>query len=113
MLRSSWLPTLLLTAFLPAQGDAVGGLVEEHCYSCHGEDKVSGGQDLTAPVSVRVDELWRWSRNRERVRAFDEGQRLAPYLMVGGLGADALDVLQPVRGERAEAGRKLVHLVLG
>ena len=71
MLRSAWLPILLLAACLQAQGGAVGGLVEEHCYSCHGEDKVSGGLDLTAPASGRVDELWRWSRIRERVRAFE------------------------------------------
>jgi hypothetical protein len=63
----------LLFAFgLPAQQDPfVTGFVEEHCHSCHGEDKVSGDLDLTRPPEGRIDTLWRWSRVRERIRSFE------------------------------------------
>ena len=63
--------TLLLAAAAPAQLAEVRALLEEHCYSCHGEDKVSGGLDLTVPPADRVAALWRWSRVRERVRSFE------------------------------------------
>lgn len=61
---------LLLTG-LAAQQDAVEVLVEDYCISCHGEGEVSGGLDLTTPARGKVAKLWRWSRIRERVRAFE------------------------------------------
>ncbi len=50
---------------------AAEAVVEEHCISCHGEDKVSGGLDLTRAPEGRVAGLWRWSRLRERVRSYE------------------------------------------
>jgi len=62
---------LLFLAGLSAQAAGVEALVQEHCFSCHGEDKVSGGLDLTAPATGDVARLWRWSRIRERVRSYE------------------------------------------
>ena len=56
---------------LPAQEPGAAALVAEHCYSCHGEDKVSGDLDLTQPAQGDVAHLWRWSRIRERVRSYE------------------------------------------
>lgn len=71
-MRSARSVPLLFALALPAQQDpVVTGIVEEHCFSCHGEDKVSGGLDLTRPENDKVAHLWRWSRVRERVRSFE------------------------------------------
>ena len=66
-----WSPPLLLALAVPGQAAEVRAFLEEHCFSCHGEDKVSGGLDLTVPAEGQVAALWRWSRVRERVRAFE------------------------------------------
>lgn len=69
---SIWIATLLLALTCPAQrAEEVGAILEEHCWACHGEDKVSGGLDLTVAPTDAVAALWRWSRVRERVRAFE------------------------------------------
>ncbi len=59
------------TAQAPAARASAQALVQDHCASCHGEDKVKGGLDLTRAPEGRVEQLWRWSRLRERVRSFE------------------------------------------
>ena len=105
----AWMSTTLLAAAAPAQLAAVNALLEEHCFSCHGEDKVSGDLDLTAPAADHVTSLWRWSRIRERVRSFEmppahvsevsPAEREAVVGFVDALLADEVPRLAPDGGE--------------
>ena len=70
-----WFVGVWLAATLPAQESAVPAhvdqFVQDHCVTCHGEDKVKGALDLTVPAAGPVEALWRWSRMRERVQAYE------------------------------------------
>ncbi|HZN37832.1 MAG TPA: DUF1592 domain-containing protein [Planctomycetota bacterium] len=77
-MRSFLSSSVLLLALLPlcaqslcAQGPTpreTDAFVTEHCITCHGGDTTKGKLDLTRPAADAVQELWRWSRMRERVR---------------------------------------------
>ncbi|HEX6814008.1 MAG TPA: DUF1592 domain-containing protein [Planctomycetota bacterium] len=62
------LQALRLHAQTPAAREA-DAFVAAHCVECHGGDTTKGKLDLTRPEPDAVQELWRWSRLRQRVRA--------------------------------------------
>ena len=67
LLASFVLPLASLCAQEPAPRET-DAFVTEHCITCHGGDTTKGKLDLTRTAPDAVQELWRWSRMRERVR---------------------------------------------
>ena len=67
LLASFVLPLASLCAQEPAPRET-DAFVTEHCITCHGRDAAKGKLDLTRTAPDAVQELWRWSRMRERVR---------------------------------------------
>ena len=56
------------TVQIPEQ---IATFVEINCLDCHGGDVTKGKLDLTVTPTSRVDQLWRWSRMRDRLHSFE------------------------------------------
>lgn len=51
--------------------EQIATFVEINCLDCHGGDVTKGKFDLTVTPKSRVDQLWRWSRMRDRLHSFE------------------------------------------